>query len=213
MIAKPVLALPALALPALALPVLALALTCGLGGAARADDPATDPATPKLPTFALDPQPLSPSPWSGFYAGSELFAVGGKGTKGLVGGGVFAGYNREFDNKVVIGVQASTGLTTGSFRSRFVGYDFAATSVKLGYDMGRLMPFLTAGVALAKPNIRGGPGYAGASDSLNDLFNSRSDVRVFGTVGAGFDYAITNNLSVGLAVSAGTGPAHGLVAP
>jgi opacity protein-like surface antigen len=193
--------------PVLALAVLAVAVLCGPGFAARADDlPAA-----KLPTLALDPQPLSPSPWRGFYAGSELFAVSGKGTKGLVGGGAFVGYNHEFDNKLVIGIQASTGLTTGSYRSRFVGYDFAATNVKLGYDMGRLMPFLTAGVALAKPNIRGGPGYAGAGDSLNDLFNSRSDVRAFGTVGAGFDYAITNNLSVGLAVSAGTG--RGLVVP
>jgi opacity protein-like surface antigen len=193
----------------IARPILALALACGLGVDARADDlPAA-----KLPTLALNPQPLSASPWSGFYAGSELFAGAGKGTKGLVGGSAFVGYNREFDNNLVLGIQASTGLTTGSYRSRFVGYDFAATSVKLGYDMGRWMPFLTAGVALAKPNIRGGPGYAGASDSLNDLFNSRTDARVFGTVGAGFNYAITNNLSVGLAVSAGTAPAHGLVAP
>jgi opacity protein-like surface antigen len=201
-------------------PVIAIAMFCGLCLSARADDAAPTPsdatASPKLPTFALNPQPLpsssqSPSPWTGFYVGSEVFAISGKGVKGAVGGGAYAGYNREFDNNLVLGVEASTGFTPSSFRhGPFVGYDFAATNVKLGYDMGRLMPFVTAGFAFAKPDTRSG-GFQGASDSVNDLFGSPSNLRVLGTVGAGFDYQLTHNLSVGLAVSAGTG--HGPPAP
>jgi opacity protein-like surface antigen len=190
-------------------PILALAVLCGLAAPAMADDA----VTPKLPTLALDPQPLSASPWSGFYAGSEVFAISRKGVKGAVGGAAFVGYNRELDNNMVIGIEASTGYSPSAYRHGPIsGYDFAQTNFKLGYDMGRLMPFLTAGVAFAKPNFRG-PGYTGAGDSINDLFGSPSDVRVFGTVGAGFDYAITDHLSVGLAISAGTGTGRGLVAP
>jgi opacity protein-like surface antigen len=197
-------------------PVLAFAMLCGLCLAAKADD-ATPP--PKLPSFALEPQPLSPSPqspspspWTGFYAGSEVFAISGKGVKHGAGGAAFAGYNREFDNNLVIGVEASTGFAPSTFRhGPYTGYEFAATNVKLGYDMGRLMPFVTAGFAFAKPDIRSGGGYLSATESANDLFGSPSNLRVLGNVGAGFDYQVTNNLSVGVAVSAGTG--HGPIVP
>ena len=127
------------------------------------------------------------------------------------GGAAFAGYNREFDNNLVLGIEASTGYAPSLFRhARYSGYEFAATNVKLGYDMGRLMPFVTAGFAFAKPDVRSG-GYLGATETANDLFGSPSNVRVLGNVGAGFDYQVTNNLAVGVAVSAGTG--HGPIAP
>jgi opacity protein-like surface antigen len=192
-------------------PALAFVALCALGLAAKADDlPA-----PKLPSFAANPQPLSASPqtaspWSGLYVGSEAFAVSRKGAKGLVGGSAFVGYHREFDNNVVVGVEASTGLARSFRHSPFVSYDYAATNLKLGYDMGRLMPFVTAGFVFAKP-LTGRGGYVSATDSINDLFNSPSSIRTFGTIGAGFDYAVTDKLSVGLAVSAGNG--RGLVAP
>ena len=189
-------------------PVLAMVMLCGLAQPAFADDD----VTPKLPTLALNPQPLSASPWSGFYAGSEVFAVARKGLKGGAGGAAYVGYNREFDNNMVIGVEASTGYSPSLYRHGAIsGYEFAQTNLKLGYDMGRMMPYLTAGVAFAKPNFRG-PSYTGAADSINDLFGSPSDLRVFGGVGAGFDYAITDHLTVGVAISAGTGRG-GLIAP
>ncbi|SEE10398.1 outer membrane immunogenic protein [Rhizobiales bacterium GAS188] len=201
--------------PVRSLAVLAVLVLCGLGVAAQADD--TPPA--KLPTFALNPQAPwtaagtpSTSPWSGLYVGSEVFAASIKGRKGLVGGSAYAGYNREFDNNLVIGIQGSTGFAASSFkRGPFVGYDYAATNVKLGYDMGRLMPFVTAGFAFAKPTT--GSGFTGASDSINDLFGSSSGFRGAGMVGAGFNYAITNNTSVGLAVSAGMGRGGPLLVP
>jgi outer membrane immunogenic protein len=196
-------------------PIFALAMLCALCLSANADEvtpPSNDTAVPpKLPTFALQPQPLSPgsqspSPWTGFYVGSEVFAVSGKGVKHGAGGAAFAGYYREFDNNLVIGVEASAGFAPSLFRrGPYRGYEFAATDVRLGYDMGRFMPFVTAGFAFAKPDVRSGGGFQSGADYVNDLFGSPSNLKVLGSVGAGFDYQLTNNLSVGVAVSAGTG--------
>jgi opacity protein-like surface antigen len=196
-------------------PFLAFAVLCGFGLPARADDATQTP--PKLPTFALQPQldstaPQSASPWTGFYAGSEVFAFSGKGVKHGAGGAAFLGYNREFDNNLVIGLEASTGFAPSLFKhGPYSGYEFATTNVKLGYDMGRLLPYVTAGVAFAKPDVRSG--YLSATDSANDLFGSPSNLKVLGSVGAGFDYQVTNNLAVGLAVSAGTNRGPILPAP
>jgi opacity protein-like surface antigen len=180
--------------------------------AARAAD-APAPVPSPLPTFALAPAPTSTrqSPWTGFYVGSEVFAVSRKGAKGLVGGGVYAGYNHEFANRVVLGVQAGTGFAPYSFsRSPLKGFDYATANVKVGYDMGRWMPYVTTGVVLTKPVGTPGPGYVSAADSASDLFNSSHDVKAAATVGAGVDYAVTSNLRVG--VSASVGNTRGLLA-
>lgn len=206
-----------------ALPAIGVVALCGLGLPARADDtPAAPPTatTPKLPSFAMNPQAPwtaagepATSPWTGFYVGSEVFAASVKGKKGLAGGSAFVGYNREFENNLVLGIEGSAGFAANSFKhGPYVGYDFAATNMKLGYDMGRLLPFVTAGFAFAKPTSSR---FSGAGDSLNDLFNSSSNIRGAGMVGAGFDYMVTDKLTVGVAVSAGvnrlgTGP---LIAP
>ncbi|MBV8183448.1 MAG: outer membrane beta-barrel protein [Hyphomicrobiales bacterium] len=199
-------------------PFLAVAVLCGACLPANADD-ATQAPPLQLPAFAQQPQagapnPQSASPWTGFYAGSEVFAFSGKGVKHGAGGAAFFGYNCEFDNNLVIGIEASTGFAPSVFKhGPYSGYEFAATNVKLGYDMGRLLPYVTAGFAFAKPDVRSG--YLSATDSVNDLFGSPSNVKVLGSVGAGFDYQVTNNLAVGVAVSAGTnrGPILPSIAP
>lgn len=178
-----------------------------VAGTARAETP---PSTLTLPTLALDPSP-QPSTWTGLYVGSEIEAVSRKGSKGLVGGGVYAGYDRQFANHIVLGVQGSTGFAPGwSSRSTFKGFDYAAAEVKVGYDMGRVLPFVTAGVALAKPHFGPGVGYLG-TESFNTLINGSNDVQALTRVGAGVDIAVTNNLTVGVAVSMANG--RGLLAP
>lgn len=184
---------------------------CSLGFPALADEP---PVTPKLPTFALEQEPLPPaaSPWTGLHIGTEVFAFSGKHVKGGVGGGIVAGYSRELPNNFVIGIDASTGYAPFAFRNGpFKGFDYAATSVKVGYDMGRLMPFVTTGFVLARP-VGASGGYLGATEAVNDLFNASSRLQGAATVGAGFDYAVTDKLHMGLAVSVGTSRG-GLVAP
>ncbi len=189
--------------------VLALAALGGLFGAAAADELAAS----NLPLFAqnLPPKPQEPSIWSGLYVGSEVFAISGRGVKGGFGGSGFIGYDHVLANDVVVGVRASAGYSPSLARwGAARGFDFASSNVVVGYEMGRFKPFVTAGVALAKPDVIG-RGFTTTTDSVNSLFDSTSSVKAFGTVGAGFDYAITDKLSVGLSVSAGTG--RGPLAP
>jgi opacity protein-like surface antigen len=173
--------------------------------ASAAADAQTAPA-PTLPSLALNPE--APSPWSGLYVGSEVMAAFAKGSKPGFGGAAFAGYNRELANNLVIGVQASAGYAPYLFASGPArGFNFAETTAKVGYDMGRFMPYVTVGVAFAKPDAFGPPAFTGAADSMNSLFSSGGDLRAFGTVGAGFDYAINNNLSFGMEVRTNAGRA------
>jgi outer membrane immunogenic protein len=198
--------------------ILAIGAFCCVGGMAAAEESTAS----NLPSLALNPPVLNPaanapavSPWSGLYVGSEIFASAFKGAKGGFGGAGLIGYNHEFSNNLVLGVEAAAGYSPNLLPYRSVpgfpyrsvlGYDFAATNFKLGYDMGRFMPFVTAGVTFAKPNSFSSS-FLTATDSVNNLLGSPSNMRTFGTVGAGFDYALTNNLTVGVAVSANKG--HG----
>lgn len=174
---------------------------------------ASDLSQPSLPTFAQTAAPSDPSPWTGLYVGSEVFAIsGGKGVRGGFGGGGYAGYDRELDNGIVVGVQGKAGYIPGFFKHSAVkGFNYAATEVRVGYDLGQFMPFVTAGVGFAKPNLRSFGGYTGVTNSANDLFNSRGDLRSFQTVGAGFAYKFNDKLSVELAVQAYHG--NGFIGP
>jgi outer membrane immunogenic protein len=173
--------------------------------AALADD--VSPTPP--PTFTL-PQPAppqEPSIWNGLYVGSEMFVVSGKGVKGGAGGAGLIGYDHAFANNLVLGIQASAGYSPALFQQGVVrGFDYASANVKFGYDMGRIMPFVTAGVALARPDVIG-RGFTTPTDSINGLFDASTNVRAIGTVGAGVDYAVTDKLTVGVSVSAGPGRA------
>lgn len=181
-----------------------------MGAAAQA---AEAPAqTPSLPMLALDPQTPPPSIWKGLYVGSDVFFGAGKGAKGQVGGGAFIGYDHRFDNNLVLGVRATTGFAPFSLaHSPFKGYEYGEVSAKVGYEMGRFTPYLTTGIALAKPNGDPGAGYLGAADSVNYLFSNSSNLRASGIFGAGVDYALTNNTTIGVGAVVGTG--RGFVAP
>jgi len=178
----------------------------------RAED-----AVSQLPFLALAPPaaPTEPSRWSGFYVGSEMFAISGSGAlKGGVGGAADFGYNHEFSNKVVFGVDAAIGYAPAFLRnSPYSGFDLAAVNVKAGYDMGRLMPYVTTGIILEKPHTSLAAGYTGASDAVNGLFTGSSDLKAAGTVGAGFNYAVTDKLSVGMDVGVSAGRNPGLLGP
>ncbi len=190
----------------------AVCVLCGFGAPALAAAGPTDLSQPSLPTFALTAPSSDPSPWTGLYVGTEVFGFsGGKGVRGGFGGSGYAGYDRELDNGIVVGVRGELGYVPGFFKhSAVTGWEFGATDVRVGYDMGRFMPFVTAGVGLAQPNFRSF-GYQGVNNVANDLFNSTGDLRAFETVGAGFAYKVTDKLTVELAVQAFHG--NGFVAP
>jgi opacity protein-like surface antigen len=180
-----------------------VALTClALGGSlapACADEPFA------LPTFARNPQldNQTKSPWTGFSFGSEIMAVSSKGSKGRIGGDAFVGYSQAFDNHLVLGIKASAGYMPAFFsRGPAKGFDFAMTNVKLGYEMGRIQPYVTAGIGLARQTSGFGTNLPNTGDSLNNLFGGGSGTRALTNVGAGVDFAVTEHLTVGVGVSA-----------
>lgn len=171
-------------------PICSIALCCLAWPA-----PSAAAATTPLPSFALDPPPppSSPSFWNGLYVGSEIFAISGNGSKGHVGGGAELGYNHEFANRLVVGVDAISGFSPGLFPYGPVkGFDFAATDVRVGYDMGRWIPYVMTGVVLAKPIIGPQADYVNPGQLTDDLFNGRGKLRAAPTLGAGVDYAVTS---------------------
>ena len=161
---------------------------------------AAAPATAQdLPSLALDPG-AAPSIWHGLSVGTEITAVTGRG--GGVGADVFAGYDRAFSNGVVLGVRGITGYAPALYdRSLVRGYDFGGAELRVGYEMGRLTPFVTAGVALARPHLGVGFDTPGAG-SLNQLFSGSGATQRITRVGAGVEYAVTPSLTFGVAVNA-----------
>ena len=199
-------------------------LAVGLPAAARASEPlplliaAPPPATvpsaaaraaAPLPSMALDPQ-VPESIYHGLYIGSEIFGIGGRGIKGGIGGDVYAGYDRVLSNGMLLGLQGTTGYTPSIWgRPGLKGFDFGEASAQVGYPMGRVTPFVTAGLLVAKPVT--GPGLAGnTTDSFNDLMNGAGNLYAAPRVGAGFAYALTGNTTVTFDVSVGRGLASGL---
>lgn len=176
--------------------LLIVSAVCAPGPAARA----ADLSAPSLPMLAADPP--GASPWTGLYAGTQVFAIGGSHIKGLVGGGAYVGYDHEFANRVVFGIEASSGAARGPVGyGGFNGFNYAGTAVKVGYDMGRVMPYAFAGLDLAKPTFRGNGGFTGGGDGLNGLFSGSSrKLSSFTTVGAGVDYKLTDRITLGVAV-------------
>ena len=176
---------------------------CGFASAAQAAS-----NSDVLPSLALSPppSPSSPSIWSGLYVGSGIFAISGNGSKGRVGGDGEIGYDHEFQNGLVIGVDAVGGYSPGLWANGPVkGFDFGATDVKVGYDMGRWMPYVETGVVLAKPNFQPGTNYISPSQSADDLFSGPGHLRAAPRVGAGVEYAVTPNLHLDVNVSGGSG--------
>jgi len=151
---------------------------------------------PSLPTFAQDPNAAAPDYWKGFYVGAGVSGFAGKGVKGAWGAVSFAGYDRVFSNGITLGVQVDAGYNPWLTPRGGKGFDFAQTEVKLGYQMGKLTPFVTSGVALSK-ETRFSPGLNSAA-AVNSLFADPGALRASGVMGVGVDYQVTDKLSIGV---------------
>ncbi len=167
--------------------------------------------------------------WTGFYVGgqigyawsdTDLKVSGRKDVPGYAGfgksfspdpsgfmGGVYAGYNFDLSNNIVLGAEtdlawvdtddseSSTYLrgsvsqytVKGHLKEKWAG----ATRVRVGYAMDRLMPFVGAGVAYSKIDSN-----AKFSNAAGTAFSKVSgDKTLTGyTLGAGVDYAMTDNI-------------------
>ena len=154
--------------------VATLALSAGTATAALAADAITEappvPAAPVVvPVFS----------WTGFYLGANLgygWANADVSDKnGYVGGGQI-GYNYEFDNHLVLGLEGDMDATGMEFGGNDVDYMITGRG-RLGYAFDRWMVYGTGGVGYAK------------ADDLNDT----------GWVaGGGVEWAATDHIVTGL---------------
>ena len=115
--------------------------------------------------------------WTGFYLGGHVgYGDGslGPGTNPLPEQGVFfphsitggiggyqAGYNRQFSNRVVLGIEADATFTAPLDEPRLMPAPFNATidytgtlRGRVGYAFGAWMPYLTGGFAWGHSHIR-----------------------------------------------------------
>jgi len=115
--------------------------------------------------------------------------------RGLLGG-VYIGYNHQFDNGVILGGEADATLSDihgsavapgdwGFHTSTKI--DRAATArVRLGVAVDRFMPYIAGGVAYGRLNY---------NDARDDVPYSSAKTNLFGwTLGVGGEYAVTDNL-------------------
>lgn len=188
------------------------------------------------PAFAADlatkyPIKALPTPvfsWTGFYIGGNVgygggdpsgdgfatsagalagYGVGSITSSGFIAGGQ-AGYNYQFANNVVVGletdlqwsgIKGQAALTTltgagalSNVANASAGVDYYGTiRARLGYAIDRFLPYVTGGVAYGRPTFSGyaydGAGVASFSSAATN----------WGwTLGAGGEFAVTNNWTV-----------------
>ena len=167
----------------------------------------TAQTAPTLPSLALDPH-TPPSFWNSLTLGSEVFAVSGKHVHG-VGGAVSIGYRTRLADNIKLAIEAGTGYTPLAWpRGLSHGASFGFARAKVGNEIGKLTPYVMAGGALAR--LDNGFANRPGADTFNALFGGDGRLRSSAMVGAGVDYQINNNLSVGLGVSVQQGGFGGL---
>jgi outer membrane immunogenic protein len=194
----------------------ATALTTAAVSAASAAD---------LPSRAAPAPVFAPVPvftWTGFYVGGQLgygwnaddndfdvpvgYTVGGVPFTGFGGNegdgflaGVHAGYNVQFGS-FVVGVEGDIEGVFGDDDDDFTGVILSPTGVPVAYSIpsnsidwqGSIRA--RAGFAFDRALIyaTGGFAFAGLSDGIGD---SEDDTLTGWTLGAGIEYAFTNNLT------------------
>lgn len=170
--------------------VILTALAASLAGmSAQAADLTPPPEAP------AEPAAVTPVfTWSGPYLGAQggygwtTFDPDGGGDNADANGGIlgaFAGYNYQFDNNWVVGVEGDVmhnwneeDVPGGSVETTWQG----SVRARVGYAFDNALIYGTAGWAIAKAEAHP-TGASEDSDTLNGW-----------TVGAGFDYAFTQNV-------------------
>ena len=151
-----------------------------------------------LPTFAAGPAlsaGLSESPMAGAVSASP-FAV-----TPLAANGFNPGYNFRIGRDFLVGVETRPGFTVSNPFATAAGFTSSGSSMKFGYDMGRFKPFVSASFSEIRPPAFGADPFSGPG-ALARVASPFSTPATVSTVGAGFDYAVTDKLSLRVSVSA-----------
>jgi outer membrane immunogenic protein len=172
------------------------------GGCAFGADLPTRKGPPLAPVAA-------PYKWTGFYIGADVGGAWGSGKEtfsngaptgdsdpsGVIGGG-YVGYNQQF-GQLVVGLEGD--VTASDVKGSFVNlggltsvggasFDWEeAIRARAGMAWDRALFYVAGGAAFADFTYKGGPAPGPACCGF-------SDSRTGYTVGAGVEYAVTDNL-------------------
>ncbi|MER9920119.1 MULTISPECIES: outer membrane protein [unclassified Mesorhizobium] len=149
--------------------------------------------------------------WTGGYVGLQAGYAWGNGNIDEIGGpgfvdtdpdgflgGVYAGYNYQMSNNIVIGAEldvvyanvdgsgqvfSAPGIPIpGGIATEELNWS-AAARLRLGYAVDRFLPYIAGGVAFGDVDISNNGGGPSFGDTLTGW-----------TIGVGLDYAMTDNL-------------------
>ena len=149
-----------------------------------------------LPTFAQETTPGAASlirPWSAM-TGDPFRATT-----------LPAGYDLSLGKGLMLGVRNWSDMTPGFSTTGLAPMGFSGSQAKLGFDMGGgLTPYVSIGVGEFRSSFSDnssltGAGPAGLLAAPGNPFSSSASVT---KLGAGFDYALTNNITIGVGISA-----------
>lgn len=152
--------------------------------------------------------------WTGAYIGAQAgYAAGGDVDHFWEGGdpiwdyrlssrggfgGIFAGYNHQLDGGVVVGLEGDIGWGDIKATGNAVGSAIYTSTTKLdwtgsgrvrvGYALDRFMPYVTGGFAVARMQFE--------EKSLGNFYSQASKNLTGWTLGAGVEYAATENWTV-----------------
>ena len=161
-----------------------LAIAAGLANAGGISEPVIQPAPAPV---AVAPAPvMTGNDWTGFYAGGQLGygrlssdAITDEDDPAGFTYGVHAGYDYDFGDLILGGELDIDGTNIEIEAPDSDLTSVARAKVRLGYDAGQFMPYVTAGVARA---------------TTTDDLDGETD----GTfAGAGINYLLSDSLMVG----------------
>jgi outer membrane immunogenic protein len=183
--------------------LLASTFLCAMSGYALAADAVVE-APPEVyvaPVFS----------WTGGYIGGQIGYLWGEGdaSSPILGtseiepdgwlGGVYVGYNYQFTNNVVLGIDADFAWTGADDSSTIflAGVDNGAVETeldwegavraRLGYAVDRFLPYVAGGVAFGKLDGE-------AFDTTGASVGSDDQTNTGWTIGVGLEYAFTDNI-------------------
>lgn len=164
---------------------------------------------------SVDPNPIVAAPsfsWSGAYVGGQVGYGWAKSTlnsgyeplqlkpDGFLGG-IYAGYNFDIGNNIILGVEGdatynnlkdSRTQTDEMFGTSILENKLqwsGAVRARAGVAVDRFLPYIAGGVAFG--NVKNS---LSSSGGFFDGAASQSKTLTGWTLGAGVDYAVTNNL-------------------